>query len=83
VFRTFRAVKRGEPFPENDFDMLLNNRGFLTRLFRPLFQMVTKSWHLFPIGFLFGLGFDTATEVALLGRASRPSTTSLHQGIAD
>ena len=37
------------------------------RLFRPLFRLVSKSWHLFPIGFLFGLGFDTATEVALFG----------------
>ena len=67
VYRTFQAVKRGEPFAENDFDILLNSRGFLARLFRPLFGLVTKSWHLFPIGFLFGLGFDTATEVALLG----------------
>ena len=67
VWRTFQAVKRGEPFAEDDFDLLLNSRGFLARLFRPLFRIVTKSWHLFPIGFLFGLGFDTATEVALFG----------------
>jgi len=67
VWRTFQAVKRGEPFSENDFDILLNSRGFLARLFRPLFKLVTKSWHMLPIGFLFGLGFDTATEVALFG----------------
>ena len=67
VYRTFQAVKRGEPFVEEDFDILLNNRGFLARIFRPLFRLVTKSWHMFPIGFLFGLGFDTATEVALFG----------------
>jgi nickel/cobalt transporter (NiCoT) family protein len=67
VYRTFQAVKRGERFAEDDFDILLNKRGFLTRLFRPLFRIVTKSWHMFPIGFLFGLGFDTATEVALFG----------------
>ncbi len=67
VWRTFQSVKRGEPFAEDDFDILLNSRGFLARLFRPLFKIVTKSWHLFPIGFLFGLGFDTATEVALFG----------------
>ncbi len=67
VWRTFQAVKRGEPFQEDDFDLLLNNRGFLARIFRPLFKVVTKSWHMFPIGFLFGLGFDTATEVALFG----------------
>ena len=67
VWRTFQAVKRGESFSEDDFDLLLNSRGFLARLFRPLFGLVSKSWHLFPIGFLFGLGFDTATEVALFG----------------
>jgi len=67
VWRTFRAVKRGERFSESDFDVLLNSRGLLARLFRPLFRLVSKSWHLFPIGFLFGLGFDTATEVALFG----------------
>ena len=61
------AVKRGERYSEEDFDLLLNSRGFLARLFRPLFGLVTRSWHLFPIGFLFGLGFDTATEVALFG----------------
>ncbi len=67
VWRTFHAVKRGEAFSEDDFDLLLNSRGFLARLFRPLFKLATKSWHLFPIGFLFGLGFDTVTEVALFG----------------
>jgi nickel/cobalt transporter (NiCoT) family protein len=70
VWRTFQAVKRGERFAENDFDMLLNSRGFLARVFRPLFRIVSKSWHMFPIGFLFGLGFDTATEVALFGIAA-------------
>ena len=67
VYRTFQAVRHGAPFAENDFDILLNSRGLLGRLFRPLFRMVSRSWHLLPIGFLFGLGFDTATEVALLG----------------
>ena len=70
VFRTFHAVKRGEALVENDFDLLLNKRGLLSRVFRPLFRMVTRSWHLFPIGILFGLGFDTATEVALFGISS-------------
>jgi len=67
ISRTFQAVKAGKPFVEDDFDVLLNNRGFLARIFRPLFRLVTRSWHMFPIGFLFGLGFDTATEVALFG----------------
>jgi nickel/cobalt transporter (NiCoT) family protein len=67
VYRIFQAVKRGEPFAEDDFDILLNSRGLLARIFRPLFRLVTKSWHMLVIGFLFGLGFDTATEVALFG----------------
>jgi nickel/cobalt transporter (NiCoT) family protein len=70
VYRTFQAVKRGEPFAEDDFDLLLNRRGFLSRIFRPLFRLVARSWHMLAIGFLFGLGFDTATEVALFGISS-------------
>ena len=67
VWKTFRHVRRGGEFVEDDFDLLLNKRGFASRLFRPLFTLIRKSWHMYPLGFLFGLGFDTATEVALLG----------------
>jgi high-affinity nickel-transport protein len=67
VWRSFAAVKRGETLREYDFELLLNGRGVLTRLFRPLFRIATRSWHMFPMGFLFGLGFDTASEVALFG----------------
>jgi nickel/cobalt transporter (NiCoT) family protein len=77
VFRTFQAVKRGEPFVEEDFDLLLNRRGFLSRIFRPLFRLVTKSWHMLAIGFLFGLGFDTATEVALFGISSAQAANGM------
>ncbi|AKG35609.1 HoxN/HupN/NixA family nickel/cobalt transporter [Paenibacillus durus] len=41
-------------------------KGILTRLLTPAFRMINKSWHMYPLGFLFGLGFDTATEVSLL-----------------
>ena len=41
--------------------------GALARLFRPLFALIGRSWHTYPLGLLFGLGFDTATEVGLLG----------------
>jgi nickel/cobalt transporter (NiCoT) family protein len=80
VWRTFQAVKRGEAFSESDFDILLNSRGFLARLFRPLFALVGKSWHLLPIGFLFGLGFDTATEVALFGIAATQAANGVSFG---
>jgi high-affinity nickel-transport protein len=67
VWLTFRHVRRGGAYVEEDFDLLLNKRGFAARLFRPLFALIRHSWHMFPLGLLFGLGFDTATEVALLG----------------
>jgi len=70
VWRTFRHVRSGGAFVEEDFDLLMNKRGFASRLFRPLFRLIRKSWHMFPLGFLFGLGFDTATEVALLGMSA-------------
>lgn len=47
--------------------MLLAGGGLLARVFRPMFCMIRRSWHMYPLGFLFGLGFDTATEVGLLG----------------
>jgi high-affinity nickel-transport protein len=67
IYKTYRRVRGGGAYVEEDLDILLNNRGFLARIFRPLFRLVTKSWHMFPLGFLFGLGFDTATEVAVFG----------------
>lgn len=67
VWRTFMHVRSGGAYVEEDLDILLSGRGLLARLFRPLFRLVTRSWHMAPLGFLFGLGFDTATEVAILG----------------
>jgi high-affinity nickel-transport protein len=67
VHRTFRRVRAGGVYVEEDLDLLLNGRGLIARLLRPLFRLVSRSWHMAPLGFLFGLGFDTATEVSLLG----------------
>lgn len=66
IWRVFVRVRRGERSSEEDLDPLLNNRGFLARLFRPAFGMIRSSWHMYPLGILFGLGFDTATEVGVL-----------------
>jgi nickel/cobalt transporter (NiCoT) family protein len=65
VWRSFQRARRGEPVAEQELNLLLSGRGFLARIFRPLFRMVSRSWQMFPIGFLFGLGFDTATEISL------------------
>jgi nickel/cobalt transporter (NiCoT) family protein len=67
VWRAFGKVRRGEPYSNDDLDLLLNSRGLLARLFRPMFRFVSKPLWMLPLGFLFGLGFDTATEVSLLG----------------
>ncbi len=67
VYQTFVSVRRGEPYVEEDLNLLLSGGGFLARLFRPMFRMISRSWHMYPLGFLFGLGFDTATEIGLLG----------------
>ena len=67
IIRTFRRVKAGGEYVADDLDGLLAQRGFFGRIFRGLFALVRRSWHMYPLGVLFGLGFDTATEVGLLG----------------
>ena len=77
VWSAFNHVRRGGAYVEEDMDLLLGNRGFLARIFRPLFRLVRKSWHMAPLGFLFGLGFDTATEVAILGLSAGQAANGL------
>jgi high-affinity nickel-transport protein len=77
IYQAFRRVRRGEPYVEEDFDMLLGSRGFLARLFRPVFGMIRCSWHMYPLGILFGLGFDTATEIGLLGISATEASKGL------
>lgn len=70
IFRAFRKVTRGEEYSEQSLEDFLNQRGLMARFFRPLLKMVDSGWKMYPIGVLFGLGFDTATEVGLLGLAA-------------
>jgi nickel/cobalt transporter (NiCoT) family protein len=67
VYRTFQRVRMGGTYVDADLNTLFAGGGILARIFRPLFAMINESWHMYPLGFLFGLGFDTATEIALLG----------------
>ena len=78
IYRTFRAVKNGGRFVEEDLDLMLSQRGFMGRLLRRFFHLIERSWHMYPLGVLFGLGFDTATEVGLLGI----SATQAAQGLS-
>lgn len=70
VWRAFRAARAGAVQSEEALDELLAGGGLFARILRPLFRLVTRSWHMYPVGFLFGLGFDTATEIALLSIAA-------------
>nr|WP_231293490.1 HoxN/HupN/NixA family nickel/cobalt transporter [Thermus thermophilus] len=65
IWRLFRALRRGEYRPES-LDVLLMNRGLVARLAKPLWRFISKSWHVYPLGLLFGLGFDTASQISLL-----------------
>ena len=65
IARIFRRMRAGE-FDEAELEHHLHNRGFLARLLGRVTRRVSKPWHLYPVGLLMGLGFDTATQVALL-----------------
>ena len=78
VWRVFQTVKSGGRFVEEDLDLMLANRGLLGRLFRRFFRLIERSWQMYPLGLLFGLGFDTATEVGLIGI----SATQASQGLS-
>jgi high-affinity nickel-transport protein len=77
VYRTFKSVKSGEPYREEDLDLLLSQRGFFGCIFGRLFRLIGSSWQMYPLGFLFGLGFDTATEVGLLGISATEASKGL------
>jgi len=70
VWQSFRNAHRGDKIVPEHLDSLLVGGGVLERVFRALFRLVSKSWHMYPIGLLFGVGFDTATEIGLLGVSS-------------
>src|SRR5438034_4916004 len=70
IYRMFRRVSAGGTYDEESLEDFLNNRGLLARVFRPMLRVIRTSWHMYPLGVLFGLGFDTASEVALLGLAA-------------
>src|SRR6202022_2347190 len=66
IWSTFQKVREGGVYNDQSTYMLVGG-GILGRVFRPLFRSLSAPWQMYPIGLLFGLGFDTATEVALLG----------------
>jgi nickel/cobalt transporter (NiCoT) family protein len=77
VYRAFRLAERGDLVTEEQIDALLHQRGWLARLFRPLFRFVSQSWHLYPVGLLVALGFETASEISLFGLSAQASNAVL------
>ncbi|MGH9170750.1 MAG: HoxN/HupN/NixA family nickel/cobalt transporter [Acidimicrobiales bacterium] len=71
IVKVFRAMRRGE-YDEEELERQLQNRGFFYRFFGKWVRAIKKEWQMYPVGVVFGMGFDTATEVALL------ATTALY-----
>jgi len=76
IAKVFRRMRAGE-LDEAELERQLNNRGFMARLLGGLMRRVSKPWHLYPVGLLMGLGFDTATQVALLVLAAGSAAFTL------
>lgn len=76
IWRVFRRMRRGD-FDEAALERELDNRGLLNRLLSPVVRAVREPWHMYPVGVLFGLGFDTVTEVGLLVIAGGAAATGL------
>jgi high-affinity nickel-transport protein len=76
IARLFRRLRRGE-FDRASLQSELTSAGVMTRLFGRLFRVISASWQMYPIGFLFGLGFDTASEVALLAISAGAASQGL------
>jgi nickel/cobalt transporter (NiCoT) family protein len=79
VWRTFQEVRKGGGYSEQSSEMFTGG-GLLARFFRPPFRTLSSPWQMYPIGFLFGLGFDTATEVAVLGISAAAAAKGLSVG---
>jgi high-affinity nickel-transport protein len=76
IFHVFRRMREGV-FNEAELERQLNARGFMNRILGRLTRSVSKSWQMYPVGVLFGLGFDTATEVGLLFLAAGAASSGL------
>ncbi|MET9488835.1 HoxN/HupN/NixA family nickel/cobalt transporter [Nocardia sp. NPDC006630] len=76
ILRVFRNMRSGR-YDEAELEKQLDNRGFMNRFFGGAMKSITKPWQMYPVGILFGLGFDTATEVALLVLAGTSAAAGL------
>jgi nickel/cobalt transporter (NiCoT) family protein len=77
VYRVFCRVKNGNAVGDEELNLMTAGGGVFARACRSLFRLIGASWHMYPLGFLFGLGFDTATEVGLLGISAAEASGGL------
>jgi high-affinity nickel-transport protein len=76
IYKVFRGMRQGL-FDEDELERQLQSRGLMWRFFGRLMGSITKSWHMYFVGALFGIGFDTATEVLLLAATAAAATQGL------
>jgi high-affinity nickel-transport protein len=76
IIKVFRRMRQGH-FDEQELERQLNSRGLMNRIYGRATRSITKSWQMYPLGLLFGLGFDTATEIALLAVAGTAAAGGL------
>ncbi|MFD8129073.1 Nickel transporter NicT [Streptomyces mirabilis] len=76
IWKVFRRMRTGH-FDEAALEEQLNNRGLMNRLLGRLMKSISEPWQMYPLGMLFGLGFDTATEIALLVLAGSGAASGL------
>jgi len=76
IVKVFRAMRRGE-YNEEELERQLESRGMMYRFFRRWMAAITKTWQMFLVGAVFGIGFDTATEVVLLTATALAASAGL------
>ena len=81
LFKALPGAARGGDVEDANIERFLNQRGLLGRFFRPLLRMIDHSWQMYFVGFLFGLGFDTATEVGILTLSARSGQAGIPIGV--
>lgn len=76
IIRVFLEMRRGQ-YDEEQLEAQLNSRGFMFRFFGGMMRSIKSPWHMYPVGVVFGLGFDTATEILLLAATAGAATSRL------
>jgi high-affinity nickel-transport protein len=76
IFKVFRGMRQGL-FDEEELERQLQARGLMWRFFGRFMRSITKTWHMYFVGLVFGIGFDTATEVLLLAATAAAATEGL------